>query len=211
MDQDYRQTINSNGPDTIAVTVVNATEDHTAPPLTMEAFLVDIEKKAYHMAAYATSSHADALDLLQDSMIKLVTNYQDRPSNEWKPLFYRILQNRIRDWQRHQKIRNLVFFWKTPNKDDDIEEWPPTVANDKGTGTPEGDMVKQQHQQAALAHLKQLSAKQQQCFLLRSWEGLSVIETAEAMGCSQGSVKTHYSRAVHKMRELMEADHEITF
>ncbi len=209
MDKNYRQNERVHGPDTIAVTVVNATDSQPEPPLTMAAFLADIEKKAYHMAAFATGSHADALDLLQDSMIKLVTHYQHNPANEWKPLFYRILQNRIRDWQRHQKVRNLVLFWKTPKQDEEIEEWPPALENTSGIGTPEDDIVKAQHQQAALTHLKQLSDKQQQCFLLRSWEGLSVAETAQAMGCSQGSVKTHYSRAVHKMRALMEADHEI--
>ena len=78
--------------------------ENLSPPLTMAAFLADIEKKAYHMAAFATGSHADALDLLQDSMIKQVTKYQEKPANEWKPLFYKILQNRIRDWHRHHRI-----------------------------------------------------------------------------------------------------------
>ncbi|MFT4925047.1 MAG: RNA polymerase sigma-70 factor (ECF subfamily) [Phenylobacterium sp.] len=211
MDHTQRPHDNFSGPDTIAVTVVNATEDQNVPPLTMEAFLADIEKKAYHMAAFATGSHADALDLLQDAMIKLVTNYQSRPANEWKPLFYRILQNRIRDWHRHQKVRNLVLFWKKPNQDDEVEEWPPAADYNDAFGTPESDMEKAQQQKAALEHLKQLSDKQQQCFMLRSWEGLSVAQTADAMGCSQGSVKTHYFRALTKMRSLMEADHEITF
>ncbi|MFT5163099.1 MAG: RNA polymerase sigma-70 factor (ECF subfamily) [Alteromonadaceae bacterium] len=212
MDKNYRQNESLHGPETIFVTDVNAaTQAQTLPPVTLEAFLLDIEKKAYHMAAFATGSHADALDLLQDSMIKLVTNYQQRPSNEWKPLFYKILQNRIRDWHRHQKVRNLVFFWKSASQDDDAEEWPPAASYDNGIDTPEGDIVKAQQQAAALAYLKQLSEKQQQCFMLRSWEGLSVAETAQAMGCSQGSVKTHYFRAVNKMRDLMGAEHETRF
>jgi len=173
----------------------------------MEAFLIDIEKRAYHMAAFATGSHADALDLLQDSMIKLVSNYQEKPSKEWKPLFYKILQNRIRDWHRHQKVRNLLFFWKT----DEVEAWPPAENEGNNLDTPEGRLKKSQQQDAALVHLKQLSPKQQQCFLLRSWEGLSVAETADIMECSQGSVKTHYFRAVSKLRALMEDDHEINF
>ena len=173
----------------------------------MEAFLIDIEKRAYHMAAFATGSHADALDLLQDSMIKLVTNYQEKPAKEWKPLFYKILQNRIRDWHRHQKVKNLLFFWKT----DEVEVWPPTELNNDSLDTPENNLTKNQQQGAALQHLKQLSPKQQQCFLLRSWEGLSVAETADIMSCSQGSVKTHYFRAVTKLRTMMEDDHEITF
>jgi len=173
----------------------------------MEAFLVDIEKRAYHMAAFSTGSHADALDLLQDSMIKLVTKYQDKPSKEWKPLFYKILQNRIRDWHRHQKVKSLLFFWKN----EEVEEWPPTNNDNDALDTPEKNLTKDQQQGAAIEHLKKLSPKQQQCFLLRSWEGLSVADTADIMQCSQGSVKTHYFRAVSKLRTMMEDDHEITF
>jgi len=173
----------------------------------MEAFLADIEKRAYHMAAFGTGSHADALDLLQDSMIKLVTKYQEKPANEWKPLFYKILQNRIRDWHRHQKVKNVLFFWKN----DDHDEWLPMAEIDSHVDTPEKNISKAQQQQAALVYLKQLSSKQQQCFLLRSWEGFSVAETANVMGCSQGSVKTHYFRAVTKLRAMMEDGHEITF
>lgn len=166
------------------------------------------------MAAVATRSHADALDLLQDSMIKLVTKYQNKPHNEWKPLFYKILQNRIRDWQRHQKVKNLLFFWKD---DDNEQQWPPEHDNAQPQGeqsnsdTPHASLAKQQQQDAALAHLQQLSGKQQQCFMLRSWEGLSVAQTADIMQCSQGSVKTHYFRAVTKLRAMMEQSHEITF
>ncbi len=173
----------------------------------MEAFLIDIEKRAYRMAFFATGSHADALDLLQDSMIKLVSNYQEKPSKEWKPLFYKILQNRIRDWHRHQKVKNLLFFWKA----DDSEEWPAAENDANDLDTPENSLAKNRQQDAALEHLKQLSPKQQQCFLLRSWEGLSVADTADIMQCSQGSVKTHYFRAVNKLRALMEDDHDITF
>ncbi len=159
------------------------------------------------MASFATGSHADALDLLQDSMIKLVTNYQEKPAKEWKPLFYKILQNKIRDWHRHQKVKNLLFFWKT----DEVEAWPAAEVDEISLAAPEHELAKSQQQSAALTHLKQLSPKQQQCFLLRSWEGLSVAETAEIMQCSQGSVKTHYFRATNKLRTMMEDDHEITF
>lgn len=185
------------------------------PPLTMEAFLQDIEKKAYHMAKFATSSHADALDLLQESMIKLVTKYQHRPSDEWKPLFYKILQNQIKDWYRHQKVKNLVFFWKSNTNENDDNADNEQVSSQSiatnGDNIPEQLLAKQQQQANAITYLQQLSGKQQQCFLLRSWEGLSVAQTAEIMGCSQGSVKTHYFRAVTKMRALMENDHDISF
>jgi RNA polymerase sigma-70 factor (ECF subfamily) len=194
-------------PELITETNENSSGEKLSPALTMEAFLADIEKKAYHMAAFATGSHADALDLLQDSMIKLVTKYQEKPANEWKPLFYKILQNRIRDWHRHQKVKNVLFFWKNDDKDD----WLPVQEVDINVDTPEKNISKKQQQQAALMNLKELSGKQQQCFLLRSWEGLSVAETSDVMGCSQGSVKTHYFRAVTKLRAMMGDDHEITF
>ena len=191
----------------IATSDESLTNEKVSPPLTMEAFLIAIEKKAYHMAAFATGSHADALDLLQDSMIKLVTHYQHKPANEWQPLFYKILQNRIRDWHRHQKVKNLLFFWKS----NDQEDWLPSDTFELSEDTPEKNMVKTQQQNLALQHLKQLSVKQQQCFLLRSWQGLSVAETADIMDCSQGSVKTHYFRAVTKLRTMMGDDDEITF
>ena len=104
-------------------------------------------------------------------------------------------------------MKNLLFFWKK----DEVEEWPPTNNDDSTLDTPEKNLAKDQQQGAALEHLKQLSPKQQQCFLLRSWEGLSVADTADIMQCSQGSVKTHYFRAVSKLRTMMEDDHEITF
>lgn len=215
MDQNYRHSENVFGSGQINISVGNSpemtTDEERAPPLTMEAFLADIEKRAYHMAAFATRSHADALDLLQDSMIKLVTHYSGSPCEQWKPLFYKILQNRIRDHHRHQKVKNMLFFWKSGNTDDESDEWPPADAGVDERDTPEKDIAKSQQQKAALEHLNLLSDKQQQCFLLRSWEGLSTAQTAEIMGCSEGSVKTHYSRAVTKLRSLMEADHDITF
>jgi RNA polymerase sigma-70 factor (ECF subfamily) len=211
MDQNCNRDINLYGHHVISVTDENSETVQKVAKLTMEAFLMDIEKRAYHMAIFACGTHADALDLLQDSMIKLVTNYKDRPSNEWKPLFYKILQNRIRDWHRHQKVRNLVFFWKSNTLDDETDVFSSQIDYANQTATPDKEFEKSVQQTAALKYLKQLSAKQQQCFLLRCWEGLSVAHTADAMGCSQGSVKTHYFRAVTKLKTLMEEDHDITF
>lgn len=179
-----------------------------SPPLTMDGFLAQVEKKAYRMAVLQVGGHADALDVIQDSMIKLVSNYQERPSQEWKPLFYKILHNRIRDWQRQQKMKNLMFFWRSGEGADEGEEWPPATGD--ASDTPEGGLVSAQLQDAVLLHLKHLPAKQQQCVLLRSWEGFSVEDTADIMGCSQGSVKTHYSRAMTKLKLMLETDHDIT-
>ncbi|PAJ74770.1 RNA polymerase sigma factor [Pseudoalteromonas sp. NBT06-2] len=211
MDQNCNRNINLYGHDTISGMGDNSEPVQKVAEITMEAFLMDIEKRAYHMAFFACGSHADALDLLQDSMLKLVINYKERPSNEWKALFYKILQNKIRDWHRHQKVRNLVFFWKTNTQDDETEIFSSQIDYSNQTNTPDKKFEKTAQQTAALHYLKQLSCKQQQCFLLRSWEGLSVAHTADVMGCSQGSVKTHYSRAVTKLKTLMEEEYDITF
>lgn len=211
MDQYYCQNINLNKIEAIPLTMADVTLDVKTPDVSMAVFLQEIEKKAYHLALLAVGCHADALDLLQDTMIKLVTKYQNRPSNEWKPLFYKILKNKIRDWHRHQKVKNLVFFWKSPQVSEESEQWPETLEFGTDNTNPEHELTKTRQQGLALASLKQLSEKQQQCFLLRSWEGLSVIETAEIMGCSTGSVKTHYFRALNKLRTLMEEDDEIAF
>ena len=176
-------------------------------PETMDAFLQSVEKKAYRMALLAVSNHSDAIDLIQDSMLKLVVKYEDRPANEWKPLFYKILQNKIRDWHRHQKLKNVLFFWKSADPEEQDDDWPPP--QNEGWQEPEKDLVKTQMQSEVLEVLHALPEKQQQCFLLRSWEGLSVLETAEIMGCSEGSVKTHYFRAVTKLRELLGEKHDV--
>ena len=173
----------------------------------MDEFLQTIEVKAYRIALFAVGEHADALDLVQDSMIKLVTKYEDRPAQEWKPLFYRILQNRIRDFHRQQKVRSLIHMFKPSNKDEEPQEVPDLAPHPDAI--PDLALDKGQQQETVLSLLKALPEKQQQCFLFRSWEGMSVADTALAMGCSQGSVKTHYFRAVTKLRELLEEEHDI--
>ena len=184
-------------------------EHDTDEPQDMDSFLLQIEQKAYRMALMSVNQHADAIDLLQDSMLKLVVNYAHKPPQQWKPLFYRILQNGIRDWHRHQKVKQLLFFWKAnSHPDDTTEEWSSHVGDAKEL--PDNRLDASQQQDTALKGLAELSEKQRQCFLLRSWEGMSVADTADIMGCSQGSVKTHYSRAVHKLRSVLEDAHDIT-
>ena len=179
--------------------------------LTMEEFLVEIEKKAYRMIVISIGDHGDAMDILQECMIKLVTKYGQHPSEQWKPLFYRILHNKITDWHRHQKVKNLLFFWKADTQDDNdsngnqIEN---IADNYSGQKSPMEALEQSQLHQTVIDALSGLSVKQQECFLLRSWEGLSVADTAHIMGCSQGSVKTHYSRAVAKIKQSLEARHD---
>jgi len=169
--------------------------------ISIEQFLQLVEKKAYRMAEIATQNQSDALDIVQDTMIKLVEKYSDKPSNEWKPLFYTILNSRIMDYFRRKKVYNSLFFWKKQYQDDEGFEDEISKASD--FITPERELQGQQDVQKVSLALKQLSPRQQQCFLLRSWEGLSVIETAQIMKCSQGSVKTHYSRAKDALKKAL--------
>lgn len=187
------------------MTVSNATE--LPAEQNIEMFLQSVELKAYRMALLAVAEHADALDLVQESMFKFVSSYAEKPAEQWKPLFYRILQNKIKDWHRHQKVRNLVLFWKQDDEKGDISELP--GANPAAEDQPDTALDKNQLQDSVLQALQDLPEKQRQCFLLRSWEGCSVADTAIAMGCSQGSVKTHYFRAINKLRDLLGAVHDI--
>jgi RNA polymerase sigma-70 factor, ECF subfamily len=169
--------------------------------VSIEKFLMQVEKKAYRMAEIATRSQSDALDIVQDSMFKLVEKYSHKPADEWKPLFYRILHSRIMDYFRRQKLYKGIFFWKKSGNLDEHDEDEISRASDYIT--PEREVAAREEIENVRHALKQLSPRQQQCFLLRNWEGLSVVETAKAMKCSQGSVKTHYSRAKDALRKAL--------
>jgi RNA polymerase sigma-70 factor (ECF subfamily) len=176
--------------------------------LTMEQFLASVERRAFRMAQIATGNSDEALDIVQDAMLKLVAKYQKKPSKQWKPLFYRILQNRIRDWYRRTRVKNRWRTWLNPkssldenNPQDPLENLAASDDSNPAHLTMIGDASK-----ALEAALQKLSLRQQQAFLLRAWEGLSVAETAVAMQCSDGSVKTHYSRAIQTLRDMLE-DH----
>jgi RNA polymerase sigma-70 factor (ECF subfamily) len=166
-------------------------------------FLESVERRAFRIARYALSSDEDALDVVQDAMIRLVRAYKGKPSDQWTPLFYRILNNRIRDWQRRQTVRNRVMAWlpwrpTSEDEQDRLAEYPDPAAMD-----PERASGVDQAMQALKVALAALPGRQREAFLLRTLEGLDVAETAQAMGCSAGSVKTHYSRAVHSLRETL--------
>lgn len=171
----------------------------------LERFLADVGQRAFRIARIALRDDDDALDSVQDAMLQLAQRYGQRPSEEWRPLFYRILQNRVRDYQRRRRVRNKLFAW-----------WPTFSADDAGEGTvgdaAAGNMtmderpgvVDQLMASEAMEVLERavaaLPVRQQEAFMLRNFEGLDVAQTANAMGCSAGSVKTHYSRAVHALR-----------
>jgi len=166
----------------------------------LETFLASVERKAFRIAQIALRHEADALDVVQDAMLQLSTRYASRPPQEWRPLFYRILENRVRDVQRRRSVRNRVMAYM-PWRAEDGEDAPDPIdqAVDRAPLPPA-----QLESDEAMAALEQaiagLPARQRQAFLLRNFEGLDVAETAATMKCSQGSVKTHYFRALHALR-----------
>ena len=170
----------------------------------LEKFLAEIERRAFRMAQVALRDPEDALDAVQDAMFKLARNYASRPSAEWRPLFYRILENGIRDLQRRSSVRKRFMAWLPGAKEDPDNEAPDPLENvaDASPSIPEVLMQRQAMQQLE-ASLHALPARQREAFMLRNFEGMDVAETATAMGCSQGSVKTHYSRAVHALRDKL--------
>jgi len=178
-------------------------------------FLGSIEVKAFRIAQLAVGHREDALEIVQDAMLKLVQRYADRPQDEWQPLFFRILNNRITDHYRKtavsRKFRSLIGIYDEDNAriDNDVE-----VAAAPKQLQPLEQAELAQDFTAVEKALKQLSLRQRQAFLLRAWQGLSVEETAFAMKCSEGSVKTHYSRAISTLKSLLGAvkdeDSEVT-
>jgi RNA polymerase sigma-70 factor, ECF subfamily len=170
----------------------------------LEKFLADIERRAFRMAQVALRDADDALDVVQDAMIKLTRSYASRPSAEWRPLFYRILENGIRDLQRRRTVRRRVMAWLPGVKEDPDNEAQDPLENVAagGPAIPETLMQAQAMEQLEKS-LRALPARQREAFMLRNFEGMDVAETATAMACSQGSVKTHYSRAVHALREQL--------
>lgn len=166
----------------------------------LETFLASVERKAFRIAQIALRHEADALDVVQDAMLQLSTRYASRPSEEWKPLFYRILENRVRDVQRRRNVRGRVMAflpWRADDEEDAAD--PIDQAADRAP-----QPLAQLESDQAMAVLEQaigaLPARQRQAFLLRNFEGLDVAQTAAAMKCSQGSVKTHYFRALQALR-----------
>lgn len=170
--------------------------------ITLETFLQSIEKQAFRMAVLAVHSEADALDIVQDTMIKLVNSYGDKSSTEWRPLFFTILNNCITDWHR-KDMRWRRWFVRDHQVDDEDE----SLLELEDQYGPVEVLQNDQLSEDILAVIESLPIKQQQCFLLRCWEGFSVQDTCQVMDISEGSVKTHYHRAMQKiMAALQEGD-----
>ena len=165
----------------------------------LERFLASVEQRAFRIARITLRDHDDALDAVQDAMLKLAKRYADRPAAEWPPLFYRILQNRVRDLQRRRQVRNRIFAWLPGLGGEDSTTDLHDITPSPGSGTVDQLMAGQALDILESA-VRDLPLRQQQAFMLRNFEGLDVAATASAMSCSEGSVKTHYSRAIHALR-----------
>jgi len=165
----------------------------------LEQFLASVEKRAFKIAQLGLRNDDDALDAVQDAMMKLVQSYASRNSEEWPPLFYRILANRVHDMQRRRTVRGRIMAW-LPSRGDDDEEFDPIAEAPSPEVTPARRLELDEAIGTLEVAIQDLPPRQQQAFLLRNYEGLDVNATATAMGCSEGSVKTHYFRALESLR-----------
>jgi RNA polymerase sigma-70 factor (ECF subfamily) len=167
----------------------------------LNEFLASVELKAFRIAQITLRNEDDAADVVQDAMFQLARAYGERPAEEWKPLFYRILENRIRDVQRRRMVRNRVIAWLPFRRNDEDDELPDPIEQAAShVAGPVQQIQVDETMQALEAALRALPGRQRQAFLLRTMEGMDVAQTAAAMGCSEGSVKTHYFRAVNALR-----------
>ena len=174
-------------------------------------FLASIEKRAFKQAAYAVRRDETALDIVQDAMIKLAEKYGDRPASELPMLFQRILQNTISDFFRREKVRNTwvsLFSSMSGKGDDDDFDWLEVYQGDDSHEVVESSADKLERAQVLTIieeEIEKLPARQREAFLMRYWNDMDVAETAEAMNCSEGSVKTHCSRAAHALAKALKA------
>ena len=168
-------------------------------------FFSQVEQRAYRMARIETRNSGDALDLVQDAMESLMKRYAHHTPSEWRGLFYRILQNRIKDWHRWSNLRAKLHLTRT-TFDDDAEDF--TNSQPSSDLMPAEQLNKDLTMQRLQSALNQLSFRQRQTVLLRLWEGFDVKETATIMKCSTGSVKTHLSRATSTLKNILGEHYE---
>ncbi len=170
-------------------------------------FLEQVERRAFKQTVYAVRDDHVAQDIVQDAMLKLAEKYADKPVAEYPMLFQRILQNTTKDFWRRQKVRNL---WTTllssfgGNADDEERDPLETIDVEDESDNPMVQLERSQTMVLIEQAIQKLPSRQREAFVLRYWEDMDVAETASLMGCSQGSVKTHCSRAVHSLAALLE-------
>lgn len=170
-----------------------------------------MERRAFKQCLFSVQDEQAALDIVQDSMLKLAEKYSDRPAQELPPVFQRIVQNGIRDYYRRYKVRST---WTTAlsslglgGEDDDSDPLETFEIEEAGNipASPADRLEQSQVMEAVEEAVRALPERQRQAFLLRYWEELDVSETAKAMGCSEGSVKTHCSRATHALAKILKS------
>jgi RNA polymerase sigma-70 factor (ECF subfamily) len=176
----------------------------------LSEFLKSVEKRAFKRSVYHVRKDEAALDIVQDSMMKLVEHYGHKPIQELPMLFQRILSNCTLDWFRRQKTQNALFsnmgdFESTDDEGFDILETLHASSNPEQNESAETQTERAQTLREIEVEIQQLPARQREAFLMRYWEEMDVAETATAMGCSQGSVKTHCSRAVQALGKALTA------
>jgi len=160
------------------------------------------------MARTAIGDKEEALDIVQNAMMKLVSNYSNKDSKEWPPLFHRIMQNQINDWHRRQKVRNTWRLWLRNDKGDenDFRDEPLENKSNEYDQLPEQALSNMEFSQSLENAVTALPLRQKQAFMLRAWEEYNTRETSKIMSCSEGSVKTHYSRALASIRTCLEKE-----
>jgi RNA polymerase sigma-70 factor, ECF subfamily len=175
-------------------------------------FLASVEKRAFKRSLYHVRDEEAALDIVQDSMMKLAENYADKPANELPMLFQRILSNTTFDWFRRKKTRTALFLnfndiGGNTSEGDDFDVWEVLSANNPSIAmeSAQDSFSRTQIVQEIESEIQRLPGRQREAFLLRYWEELDVAETAAAMGCSEGSVKTHCSRAIQALYKALHA------
>jgi len=177
----------------------------------LSEFLRNVEKRAFKRSIYHVRDEEAALDIVQDSMMKLAEHYADKPANELPMLFQRILSNCTLDWFRRQKTRNALFSnmsdFESSSEDGDFDllETFAFAEGSQQAESAEDVMRRAQILREIESEIKELPARQREAFLMRYWEDMDVAETAAAMGCSEGSVKTHCSRAVAALSKALKA------
>ncbi len=190
-------TISTSLPDTASVETASTNQR------ALDQFLRGVERRALRMAEFASGNRDEALDLVQDAMCGFVRHYANKPEAEWAPLFYRVLDSRLNDWHRRRNVRGR---WLAVFNRDSAEDETDLIAQAPDLHEP-GPLLRLAGDEAAAAldqALEKLPLRQRQAFLLRIWEGFDVATTARSMRCSEGSVKTHLSRALAALRRALE-------
>ncbi|MDP2169210.1 MAG: RNA polymerase sigma factor [Rhodocyclaceae bacterium] len=181
-----------------------------ASRIELSDFLASVERRAFKQAVFAVRDEETALDIVQDSMMRLAEKYSDKPAEELPPLFQRILQNAIRDSYRRARTRagHMVQLSSFESLDDEFADPLEAIEIDEEHNpfaTPHAALLQVETLSLIEGALQNLPPRQREAFLLRYWEGLDIAETALAMGCTEGSVKTHCSRATSALATALKA------